>query len=128
MSYNFLVVDDSKTARLMLAKSLNLSGLPVGEVHMAQNGLEALDLLRDNWIDMVLTDINMPDMNGMELVRIMAQDGMMDTVPVIVVSTEGSDVRIGQLRDQGIRDYLRKPVRAEHVKDVVANILGDTDE
>ena len=124
MSYNFLVIDDSKTARLMLAKSINLSGLPIGEVHMAENGREALDLLRDNWIDMVLTDINMPDMNGMELVRIMAQEGLLQTVPVVVVSTEGSDIRIGELRDHGIRDYLRKPVRAEHIRDVVEQILG----
>ncbi|MDP6699058.1 MAG: response regulator [Candidatus Latescibacteria bacterium] len=125
MSYNFLVIDDSKTARLMLAKSINLSGLPIGEVHMAENGREALDLLRNNWIDMVLTDINMPDMNGMELVRIMAQEGLLQTVPVVVVSTEGSDIRIGELRDQGIRDYLRKPVRAEHIRDVVEQILGN---
>ena len=92
---------------------------------MAENGREALDLLRDNWIDMVLTDINMPDVKGMELVRIMAQGGLLQTVPVMVVSTEGSDIRIGEPCDQGIRDYLRKPVHAEHIRDVVEQILGN---
>ena len=128
MAYNILVVDDSRTVRAMISKTLDLSRVPLNELHQAQNGREALDLLQDHWIDLVLTDINMPEMDGMEMVRRMSADGMMQTVPVVVVSTEGSEARIDELRGLGIQGYIRNPFTPEAIKDVVEAVLGGQDD
>ncbi len=127
MAYNFLVVDDSVTVRRMIGKTLALSGLPVQEVFQASNGREALAILDANWIDLVLTDINMPEMDGMEMVRAMSNDEVLRAVPVVVVSTEGSQTRIQELKDRGVRGYIRKPFTPEAIKGVVEGILGGRD-
>ena len=126
MGYNILIVDDSATVRAMITKALRLSELPLGEITQAANGHEALKALGESWTDLVLTDINMPEMNGMELVRQMAADDLLRTVPVIVGSTEGSEERIGELKRQGIRGYLRKPFTPEDIKEQVVNVLGES--
>ncbi len=123
MSYNVLVVDDSKTARMMLVKTLRVSGLKINEVFTAENGAHALEMLRENWIDLIITDLHMPVMSGMEMVEKMAADGLLSTLPVIVISSDASQQRIDELHGHGIRDYLCKPVRPERVKEVVESIL-----
>lgn len=127
MAYNVLVVDDSATVRAVVVKALHLSGLPLQEVMLAANGREALAVLRDHWIDLVLTDIHMPEMDGFELVRAMSADGLLGTVPVVVVSTEGSETRIDELRLQGVRGYIRKPFTPEELSGVVRAALGGND-
>ena len=123
MSYNILIVDDSKTVRSMIAKALGIADLPLDQLHQAENGSQALDLLREHWIDLVLTDINMPEMDGMELVRTMSEDQILQGIPVVVISTEGSQERIDELKQRGIRGYLRKPFTPESIKDLVQSIL-----
>lgn len=125
MSYNILVVDDSRTTRVVIAKTLKLAGVPVNELYQAENGAEALELLDKNWIDLVLADINMPVMDGAEMIDRMSKDGLMKTIPVVVVSTEGSKTRIEEMRAKGVRAYVRKPFTPEVVKKVVGDILGD---
>lgn len=123
MAYNILVVDDSRTVRTMISKTLGLSGIPIHELHEAENGAKALGVLEKAWIDLVLTDINMPEMNGIEMVQRMSEDGILKTVPVVVISTEGSQTRIDQLRNLGICGYIRKPFTPEAIKDVVTDVL-----
>lgn len=124
MAYNILVVDDSATVRAVLAKSLAAAGIPVEELHQAVNGREALEVLSENWVDLVLTDINMPEMDGMELVRRMSEDGLLKTVPVVVISTEGSEARVEELKEWGIKGYIRKPFTPEQIKEMVENVLA----
>jgi len=125
MSYNILIVDDSRTTRAVIAKTLNLSGVPLGELHEAENGEEALSILDGNWIDLVLADINMPVMDGVEMVNRMSADGLMQTIPVIIVSTEGSKTRIEEMRSKGVRAYIRKPCTPEFIGNIVSDILRD---
>ena len=125
MSYNILVVDDSRTIRTIIAKTLKLAGVPVNELYQAENGAEALKILDDNWVDLVLSDINMPVMDGIEMVNRMLKDGLMKTIPVIIVSTEGSKARIEEMRAKGVRAYVRKPFTPEVVKKIVGDILGE---
>jgi two-component system chemotaxis response regulator CheY len=127
MAYNILVVDDSATMRAMIAKTLKMAGLELQELHQAPNGRQALALLQEHWIDLVLTDINMPEMDGVEMVQRMAADGLLRSVPVVVVSTEGSETRIQELRQQGIRGYIRKPFTPEEIKKTVETVLGGQD-
>lgn len=124
MALNILVVDDSETVRSIILKTLTLSGLELNDPLQASNGKEALSLLRDNWVDLVLTDINMPDMGGVELIEHMKKDEVLKTIPVVVVSTEGSATRIEELKEKGVRAYIRKPFTPEKIREVLDDVLG----
>lgn len=124
MAYNMLIVDDSSTTRAIIAKTLKLTKIPIGELYMASNGKEALGLLNKEWIDIVLTDINMPVMNGIEMIKKMAEDGLLKTIPVVVISTEGSKTRIKELKSKGISAYIRKPFTPEKLNEVINDIMG----
>ncbi|MBX7255038.1 MAG: response regulator [Candidatus Hydrogenedentes bacterium] len=124
MAVNILLVDDSDTVRAIIAKTIRLAGMPLGELHEASGGEQALQLLKEHWIDLVLTDINMPGMTGVELVERMMQDDEMKNIPVVVISTEGSETRVEELLAKGVRAYVRKPFTPEKIRDVVENVLG----
>ncbi len=124
MAYNVLVVDDSATVRAVIRKTLSLAGVEVGEFHQAANGQEGLEALKGRWIDLVFADINMPVMTGIEMVERMAADGMLKSVPVIIVSTEGSATRIEQLKAKGVSAYIRKPFTPELLRSVVDEVMA----
>ncbi len=124
MALNILVVDDSATVRAVIAKTLDIAGVPVGELYAAENGREALDILGNNWIDIVFADINMPVMGGIEMVEKMNEEGLLKTIPVVIVSTEGSATRIEQLKAKGVSAYVRKPFTPEIIRNVVDDIMG----
>ena len=128
MAYNILVVDDSAIVRAVIKKTLDLAGIDVGEIYEAGDGKEGLAQLEDKRIDLVLADINMPEMTGIEMVDRMAQDGLMKTVPVIMVSTEGSQTRMEELKSKGVRAYIRKPFTPEIIREVIDQVLGADDE
>ena len=124
MAYNILVVDDSRTARMFISKALEVSGLEIGKIMQAQNGKEGLETLQKEWVDIVFADINMPEMSGVEMVQKMCEDGLMKSVPVVIVSTERSATRIAELKAAGVREYLNKPCTPENIKKVVDEVLG----
>jgi len=123
MAYNILIVEDSATIRAVISKILQMAEVPVGELWEASNGKEALEVLHTKWVDLVFADINMPVMSGLEMIEQMVADGLLATVPVIVVSTEGSSTRIEELSSKGVRAYLRKPFTPEALKQVISQIL-----
>ena len=125
MAYNVLIVDDSKVIRLMIGKTLRLANIALGKVFEAGDGKEALKVLEKEWVDMVIADINMPVMTGIELVDEMATRGMLDSTPVVIVSTERSVTRIQELQAKGVKAYLSKPFTPENIREVVVKILGD---
>lgn len=124
MAANVLVVDDSGTMRGMIKRILAISGLDVGEVYEAGNGIEALAQMAQHPIGVVLLDINMPVMNGVKLVTRMRDDERLRDIPVIIASTEGSETRIAQLVAAGARGYVRKPFRPEQLRDALAEFVG----
>lgn len=124
MSLNILVVDDSATVRAVIKKTLEIAEVPVSKLYQAENGKEALKILSESWIDLVFADINMPVMTGIEMVEKMAADGLLKTIPVVVVSTEGSATRIEQLKAKGVSAYIRKPFTPELLRSVVDDIVG----
>lgn len=128
MALSILVVDDSATVRAVVRKTLELAGVPVSELHEAGNGKEALELLGEHWIDLVFADINMPVMNGVEMIERMREDGLLESVPVIILSTEGSRTRMEELKAKGVRAYLRKPFAPEMLRELVYDVTGMTDE
>ena len=124
MGYTILLVDDSETIRMALSRAIGMTDLVVDEIVQAGNGIEALAVLKEKWVDIVFTDINMPQMNGIELVDQLHGTAEYAHLPVVVVSTEGSSQRIEDLQKKGIAGYLRKPFTPERIRDVVLATLG----
>jgi two-component system chemotaxis response regulator CheY len=127
MAFNVLVVDDSAVMRAMVIKTLRLSGVPVGEVYQAAHGEEGLERLRDHWVDLVLLDLNMPQMNGEELLAEIRSHPDTAAVAVIVVSTEGSEARIKRIKDLGA-EFVHKPFRPEELRAVIRDLTGVSDD
>ncbi len=128
MSFNILIVDDSKTIRSVIKKTLDIAGVPIGELYEAENGQVALDVMKDNWVDLVFADINMPVMTGIEMIQKMSEDKILENMPVIIVATEGSKTRIEEFLKQGVRAYIRKPISPEALRNIVKEVMGDYDE
>ena len=128
MSGNILIVDDSATVRQMVKRTLAMSGLDVDEIYEACNGIEALARLADHHVDVMMVDINMPTMNGIQLLERIKQSHRLKDIPIVIASTEGSQTRIDQLRRDGAFGYVRKPFKPEQVRDVLIPLLGIKDD
>jgi len=128
MAYNILIVDDSLPMRAVIKKTLKASGFNVGEFYEASNGREALEILRREWADLVISDYNMPEMNGLQMVEEMKRDEVLGSIPVVMVTTEGSRERIDMFIKTGVADYVRKPFTPEEIRSKLAAILGEEDE
>jgi len=123
MSFNILIVDDSPLARKIVARALRMCGVPLGELLEASNGKEALAQLESHWVDLVLADVNMPQMDGSALVEHMARNEMLASIPVIVISSDRTEARMDDLLQIGARAYLTKPLVPEEVRGAVQSIL-----
>lgn len=118
---NCLIVDDSSIMRRMVRRTMELSEVPLGQVHEANNGREALDLLATTAVDVLFTDINMPVMNGPDLLRALCKTP--DSVRArVVISTDGSDARRAEVNGLNVDWYLEKPLRPEVMRDVLSKV------
>ncbi len=124
MPINVLIVDDSATMRQMIQKTLDMSGLDIADVYEAANGIEAFAQLAQHDVGVILLDINMPVMNGLQFLSRLRDDERLRGIPVVIASTEGSEPRIRQLMASGARAYVRKPFHPEHLRDALLPILG----
>lgn len=126
MALNVLVVDDSAVMRRMIIRTLELAGLPLGEVHEAGNGAEGLEQLDRHWIDLALVDLNMPVMNGEEMIERLRANPELADVPVVVVSTDGSETRLARIRPN-VNGFVRKPFTPEQLGATIKEIVGPLD-
>ncbi len=127
MAFNVLIVDDSPVMRSFVRRVLSLAGIAVGECWEASDGEEALALLGRRWVDIVLTDINMPNMDGEQLLGHMERDEVLRSIPVIVVSTDQTDSRVRRMMNLGARGYVKKPFLPETLRAELENVLGVRD-
>lgn len=123
MALNVLVVDDSAVMRKMIIRTLRLSGLPLGDIFEAGNGQEGLDTLHQHWVDLALVDINMPVMNGEEMIDRVRQDPETADLSVIVVSTDSSETRIDLLQKKGA-GFVHKPFTPEGLRETISQMTG----
>ena len=123
MALNVLIVDDSAVMRRMVTKVLRMTGIELGEVHEATNGQEGLDILDRHWVDLALVDINMPVMNGEEMINRVRAKPEIGDLAIVVVSSDGSSTRSKRLQDQGVR-FIRKPFAPETFRRVVGEVTG----
>ena len=119
-----LIVDDSSVMRKIVERSLRQSGLGIAQVFEAGNGVEALATLQKNQVDLILCDINMPVMDGLEFVRQVATVESAKGVPIVMITTEGSESHVVAALSAGARGYIRKPFTPDQVKEHVLSLLG----
>ena len=119
-----LIVDDSSVMRKIVERALRQGGLDLGEVREASNGAEALAEVAKGSLDIILTDINMPVMDGLEFLKNLASIEAAKGVPVVMITTEGSEARVVEALSAGAKGYLRKPFTPEQVKERVTPLLG----
>jgi two-component system chemotaxis response regulator CheY len=123
MALNVLVVDDSSVMRKMIIRTLKLSGLPIGQVHEAGNGQEGLDQMDRHWIDLALVDLNMPVMTGEEMIERLRENQVTADVPVVVVSTDGSEARLARIRPK-VAGFVHKPFTPEQLGAAITKVVG----
>jgi two-component system, chemotaxis family, chemotaxis protein CheY len=123
MKLNILIVDDSSTMRSMVKKILTLTGLPIGEFFEAGNGQEGLDQVAAHWVDLVLVDLNMPVMGGLEMIKRLRENPDHSGIPIVVISTESSQARITDILSRGIH-FIHKPFRPEAVREIILEYFG----
>ena len=119
-----LIVDDSSVMRKIVERSLRQAGLELLVVHEAGTGAEGLDVLSAHTVDLILTDINMPSMDGLEFVRQIRARKLASGVPVVMITTESSEEHVKQAIQAGARGYIRKPFTAEQVKERVLPLVS----
>src|SRR5580698_2736100 len=118
-----LIVDDSSVMRKIVERALRQAGLDTLVVLEASNGAEGLDLLRTKQVDLILSDINMPSMDGLEFLRQLKAQRLALDVPVVMITTESSEEHVKQAIQAGAKGYIRKPFTAEQVKERVLPLL-----
>lgn len=122
---SLLVVDDSATFRQLLCMSLTrVEGITQANITQAENGEEALDKVREGNFDLVLTDINMPKMTGLEFVHKVRTELKRDDLPIIIISTRGSDNEIETGLQMGASGYISKPISTTQLRDMLRTFLG----
>ena len=126
MAFNVLIVDDSSSMRAVIKKTIKISGFDVREYLEAADGQEALQMLNNEWVDLVLTDIHMPKMNGLDLIREMKKDEILKSIPVVMVTTEGTTKKIEESMRLGAKGYIKKPFIPEDIKRTLSTIIEGT--
>jgi two-component system, chemotaxis family, chemotaxis protein CheY len=123
MAKNVLLVDDSSTMRKIISRSLRQAGLDFGEIYEAGDGQEALAVLEKESIDIVLSDINMPNMNGIEFLREKGNRPGIKDIPVFMISTETGEDIIGEAKSLGAVGALKKPFTPDKVNEVLGPLM-----
>jgi len=124
VAYRVLITDDSAAMRSFVRRVIEVSGFDLAACFEASDGAEALELLRREWVDAILTDINMPGVDGEELLRRLAADELLRGIPAIVISTDATENRIARLLALGARGYVTKPFRPETLRAELERTLG----
>ncbi len=112
--------------RKVIRKTVSISGFEVGECWEAGNGQEALAILHSCWVDLILTDLNMPVMNGLEMIKELIKDELYKKIPVVLITTEKSEPRIEEAFALGIKGYIQKPFYPETIRNVLSKIIEES--
>jgi two-component system, chemotaxis family, chemotaxis protein CheY len=124
MKGTVLVVDDSAMMRKVVLRVLKMAEVDFEAVLEAGDGAEALALLRTNKVDLIMCDINMPVMTGLQLLQHVKDEKLAVGVPIVMVTTENSEPQVRQAILAGARGYMRKPFTIEHIKNIVKPLLN----
>jgi two-component system, chemotaxis family, chemotaxis protein CheY len=116
-----LIVDDSSTMRKIITRSLRQAGFEVDEIIEAGDGVEGLNAMNTNKVDLILSDINMPNMDGLEFVKSLRGTGC--KVPIVMITTEGGEDVISEALASGANGSIRKPFTPEQLQEKLGGLL-----
>jgi two-component system, chemotaxis family, chemotaxis protein CheY len=123
MDLNVLIVDDSAAIRKILVRVLSQTDLPIKQVLEASDGSEAMKIVETNDVSLILSDINMPNVDGLELLTQLRGSPKWKDLSVVMVTTEGSQAKVLEAVQLGAKGYVRKPFTAEQIKEKVLACL-----
>jgi two-component system, chemotaxis family, chemotaxis protein CheY len=118
-----LIVDDSAVMRKIVERSLRQAGIEIEKVLEADSGATALSVIQQNVPDMIFSDVNMPTMDGIEFIRQLQSVESAKGIPVVMITTEGSQTRVMEALSLGAQGYIRKPFTADQVRAQVLPLL-----
>jgi two-component system, chemotaxis family, chemotaxis protein CheY len=117
MPLDVLIVDDSAAIRKILQRLLRQANVPIGEVYEAGDGLEAIQVMKSHNVGLVLSDINMPNMDGLQLLSELKANPAWKSVPIVMITTEGSRQKVVEAVNLGAAGYVKKPFTADQIQD-----------
>ncbi len=123
MALDVLIVDDSAAIRKILQRVLLQADVDIGKILEAGDGLEALETLKTNRVGLILSDVNMPKMDGLQLLGQLKADATHRDVPVVMITTEGSQAKVLEAVTLGAAGYIRKPFTAEQIKEKLTGLI-----
>ncbi len=123
MALDILIVDDSAAIRKILQRVLGQAEIPIGSIYEAGDGAAALEVLKTQKVGLILSDINMPNMDGLQLLSHVKASEQWRKVPVIMITTEGAAAKVQEAVELGAFGYVRKPFTAEQIKEKLAGLL-----
>lgn len=118
-----LIVDDSAAIRKILQRVLRQTDIPFGDIEEAGDGTEAVSMIENRTYGLILSDINMPQMDGLQLLARLRQMEKMKSVPVIMITTEGGQGKVMEAVQLGASGYVRKPFTAEQIKEKLVGVV-----
>jgi two-component system chemotaxis response regulator CheY len=118
-----LIVDDSAAIRKILQRVLRQAEIPIGAVYEASDGVEGLEMLKKQTVGLILSDINMPNMDGLEFLTKVRAEQAWKSLPIVMVSTEGTHAKVLEAVERGASGYVRKPFTAEQIKEKLAGLF-----
>jgi two-component system chemotaxis response regulator CheY len=121
---NVVIVDDSAAIRKILRRVLLQTEIPIGEIHEAGDGQDAVRILKDNPVNLILSDINMPNMDGIELLRTVKNTSQWSHLPVLMITTEGGQAKVMEALQLGAAGYVRKPFTSDQLKEKIIGVVG----
>jgi two-component system chemotaxis response regulator CheY len=123
MDSDILVVDDSAAIRKILTRVLRQTGMAIQTIHEAGDGQDALAVMAQHRVDLVLSDINMPKMDGLQLLASLKASPQWHSIPVVMITTEGGETKVAEAVRLGAAGYVRKPFTADQIKEKLVGIL-----
>lgn len=123
MTKSVLIVDDSATMRKIIMRGIRQAGIENAEFTEAGDGVEGLAAVDSRQFDLILSDVNMPNMNGLEFVREVS-DKLDAPPPIVMITTEGSEEVISEAMSRGANGYLKKPFTPEKIQEILGPLLG----
>jgi two-component system chemotaxis response regulator CheY len=123
MSTNVLIVDDSPVIRKILQRVLRQTEMPLGSLYEAGDGVQALEALKNNSVDLVLSDINMPNMDGLQLLAQIRANPQWQGLRVLVITSEADQAKLLDAVGLGAAGYVRKPFTADEIKEKLLSVL-----
>ncbi len=114
---NILIVDDSATSRMIIKRCFEIAGFYESKFYEAEDAIKAVTFLEENDIDLILSDLNMPRMDGKTFIKKLRKKKDLQDIPVVVISSMGNDISITELMDGGVKAIIEKPLTPEKVAD-----------